>query len=274
MNKLKVIRDMKESERKGDFYNHVVPVNKFFIKKVGDNYSYLPRNILRKAYEKAVRGCVFPITKITSKISRLKIIGRENLEGINSAVITSNHISRIDNMHIRNAVKGHKLYVTVAEFNNKKFLLGKVLRGAGILPFSSKSINNVKLLRAVSQLLKQDNYVLFYPEVSLWWHYEKPRPMKDGAFFSAVKNNVPVVPMFFTFEKRKGQYSCGVEKQNMVLNILKPIYPDENLSNSENIKYLRNKNYQSYKQKYEEFYNRKLVYETETDNEEIKKMMI
>ena len=91
--------------------------------------------------------------------------------------------------------------------------------------------------------------------------YEKPRPFRDGAYFHAVKNNVPIIPMFTTF-RHTGEFDAeGIEIKYLTVHIMPPIYPKENVSDKENIAFMRELNYEMCKNKYEEIYKRKLEYE-------------
>jgi 1-acyl-sn-glycerol-3-phosphate acyltransferase len=94
----------------------------------------------------------------------------------------------------------------------------------------------------------------------MWWNYRKPRPMKSGAFRFAVKNNVPVIPVFITMEDTDKLDSDGYPVQAYTMNVLPAIYPDEKLSLKENMENIREKNYQIWKETYEKFYGIPLVY--------------
>jgi 1-acyl-sn-glycerol-3-phosphate acyltransferase len=62
----------------------------------------------------------------------------------------------------------------------------------------------------------------------MWINYQKPRPMKEGAFSFATKYSVPVVPIFCTFQKDRHGHM-----KKLRINILPPIYPDETLKKNE-----------------------------------------
>ena len=94
----------------------------------------------------------------------------------------------------------------------------------------------------------------------MWWMYEKPRPLKNGAFHYAVKENVPVVPMFITFEGNGTFDEEGIENKNFIIHIGKPIYKKQNLSDKENIEYMKDQNYKSWVNTYEGFYGKKLKF--------------
>ena len=86
--------------------------------------------------------------------------------------------------------------------------------------------------------------MLIYPEQSMWWNYRKPKPLKKGAYTFAARNNVPVLPCFITMEDSDILGDDG----------------DERKSRAENIEAMRTKNYEVWKQIYEETYGEKLVY--------------
>jgi 1-acyl-sn-glycerol-3-phosphate acyltransferase len=120
-----------------------------------------------------------------------------------------------------------------------------------------------KFLEAVHKVLSDGNFVLIYPEQSLWWNYKKPKPLKRGGFDFAVKNNVPVLPMFITMEDSDVLDSDGFFVQEYTINIAAPIYPKKELSNRENIEYMMNENTRIWKEIYEESYGIALEYSTD-----------
>jgi len=94
----------------------------------------------------------------------------------------------------------------------------------------------------------------------MWWNYRKPKPLQKGAFSFAAKNNVPVLPCFITMRDTDQIGDDGFPIQAYTLHVAKPIYPDNNLSVNENINMLRDKNYQIWKDIYEDFYKIPLKY--------------
>lgn len=244
-------------------------------KAISPNYSYIKKGFFNKLGSFFSVGLFRLAGDILSPCFKFKIEGKENLNGLKSAIVTSNHIHMFDCAFIKHAFKHKKLKITVAEFNNYKGLFGKILRSAGTMPFSSSVIAMKHFSEGVNYYLEHDNFILVYPESALWWCYEKPRPLFDGAYFFAVKNNVPIVPLFFTFRNLKKRKD-GTYKKQFVLHIGKPIYPQDNLSKKENIAYLKEQNFEFNKNTYESFYNTKLSYDTihaekniDTENEQI-----
>ena len=96
----------------------------------------------------------------------------------------------------------------------------------------------------------------------MWDNYRKPRPLKPGAFKFAVKNNVPILPMFITMEDSDKKGADGEYIQRHTLHILPPIYPDNSKSANENAKILADRNFKMWKEVYEKTYKIPLTYTT------------
>ena len=91
--------------------------------------------------------------------------------------------------------------------------------------------------------------------------------IKHGAFKIAARNNVPVIPIFITMEDSNIIGDDGFPVQEYTVNIKVPIYPDKEISERENIKIMKEKNFNLWKETYENFYRKPLEYITE--NKEI-----
>ena len=108
-------------------------------------------------------------------------------------------------------------------------------------------------LKAVDTILQRGDFILIYAEQSLWWNYRKPKPLKNGAFKFAVKNKVPVIPIFITMEDSERIGSDGFPIQKYTVFIEKPVYPDQSLTERQQVDDMRDKNYNIWKQIYEDF---------------------
>lgn len=236
------------------YNDDVQPVDWEMMQKVTENFVYLPKNPIKVIWSYIARALAMAIAKPLCffGIGTAKIHGKENLKGLKGAVITCNHVHIFDTFFIRAAAFGHKLYITVAEFNNMKGPLGALLRGVGCLPFSDCFTAMKNLTKTTEKLLKKNCFVLFYPEKSMWPRYEKPRPYINGAFHTAVMNNVPVVPTFIAF-KAKPDSKPGSRKPGE-LYVLKPIYPDPALSKKDNVEFLKNATFDAVCECYKEVF--------------------
>ena len=202
------------------------------------------------------------------------IIGIENLKNLSTgAVITCNHFNAFDSfaMHYtyekcidKRTRKHKKFFRVIREGNYTSFpgFYGKLMRNCYTLPLASNKSVLTDFLRSTRELLEEGNLVLIYPEQSMWWNYRKPKPLQKGAFNIAYSANVPVVPVFICMSDSNIIDSNGYNVQEYTIYIDKPIYPNSNLNKIENINYLMNTNYEVWKNIYESFYNKKLIYTT------------
>lgn len=253
-----------EMERQGRFHEHLNPVDKSILLPVTKDYPYIKKGIRKLVCALDSAFVIKPFTWYQNTFQlKTRVVGRENLKGVKSAIVTSNHVFIFDCLALKKAMRGHKNNFIVAEFNNMNTSLGRHMRNAGIMPLSG----NLSAMRAFNDALEyylaRDRYVVCYPEQSMWELYEKPRPFKIGAFHYAVRYRVPVVPMFITFRSDGKRAENGGEIRRFTVHILPPIYPKPELSDRENAEYMKEENYRLCKEKYEEVYGKTLAYETQ-----------
>ena len=205
------------------------------------------------------------------------IKGIENLQAVNSgAIITCNHFNPYDSFTVEKVFrvsgqsKNKKLFKVIREGNYTNFpgMYGFFFRNCDTLPLSSNKRTMIEFIKAVDVILKRGDFILVYPEQSMWWNYRKPKPLKNGAFNLAVRSKVPVIPIFITMEDSDFVGEDGFPVQEYTVNIGKPIYPDSNLSEKENTVMMRDKNYEIWKEIYEDFYGIELEYDIIDENKE------
>ena len=212
-----------------------------------------------------------------NKLIIKEIKGMEHLKNLKTgAVLTCNHFNPFDSMAIEKVFriskqhKNKKLYKVIREGNYTNFpgLYGFFFRNCDTLPLSSSTETMVEFMRAIDTILQRDDFVLIYPEQSMWWNYKKPKPLKNGAFRFAARNMVPVLPIFITMEDSEIIGDDGFPIQEYTINICEPIYPNENLKEKENSKIMKDKNFEVWKNVYEDFYKIPLEYTTIQNDEE------
>lgn len=199
------------------------------------------------------------------------VIGLENLSNIKSgAILTCNHFNPFDSFTIEEvfSLSGQrekkKLYKVIREGNYTNFsgFYGFLFRNADTLPLSSNTRTMIKFMQASDIILRRGDFILIYPEQSLWWNYEKPKPLKNGAYKLAARSNVPVIPIFITMTDSDIIGEDGFPIKEYYVHIEEPIYPSQKLSEKENVQIMKNKNFEIWKNIYEEFYGIPLEYTT------------
>lgn len=256
-----VLEKIEAAERKGLFSEHLDPIDYNNCNPVDENYHYIWNGRERCKYALLNFFIVRPYSWIVNQfILKTCVKGQENLRGLPAAVVTCNHVNKLDAVAVKHAFGGRKMKIMVADFNNQKGPLGDFMRTAGTMPFSAGLGVMRNFNKAVSHYLNHKTFMLFFPERAEWWCYEKPRPYMDGAYHYALSNKVPVVPVFITFKKLGRRDRNGIERRQFVVHIMEPIYPDWTKTKKENIQTMKEQNFELCKKKYEEFYGRKLEY--------------
>lgn len=200
-----------------------------------------------------------------------EIKGIENFKKLESgAIITCNHFNAFDSFAIQLAYEAsgqidRTFYRVIREGNYTSFpgFYGFLMRHCNTLPLSSNQKTLTKFMKATNQLLRDGNFVLVYPEQSMWWNYRKPKPLKKGAYIFAARNRVPVLPCFITMKDTDILGDDGFFVQEYTIHVGEPIYPDENKTYGENIEYMMNENFEIWQQIYESEYQIPLSYITE-----------
>ena len=182
---------------------------------IDKNYEYVPKDKLFLMASNLIYYVIaYPILKILMKIIYdFKIEGRENIKNVDSGAISvSNHVLFLDCAMVGLSYGRRKIYYTTQEESFK-------------IPFVRKLI---KLLS-------------FYPEAALWPYCDRIRKFKNGAFNLAVRNNVPVIPIVFTFREPTGIRRIFKFKKDVTLKILKPIKCEEIGNTKQKVENLKEK---------------------------------
>lgn len=199
-----------------------------------------------------VRSVLATAGKLLVKVAYgAKVVGKENLKqlGTSGALCVCNHFHLLDTLFVREALGHFRSYHTMGAANNKTGLGGAIIRCGGMLPLSDNLTAMRNFNREVDRLLKAGKFVNFYAEQAMWTNYQKPRPMKEGAFYYAVKSNVPVVPIFCTFRKNKFGHM-----RRLRIHILPPVYADETLPRKQRMAVLKEQAETAWRKCYEETY--------------------
>lgn len=269
--RLKVLARIEELEKNGKF-DIDVEDDPPTIVLTPENIDYLRKKMtskIKRVFANEVGERFLDSLLKNNKLIIKKVNGIENLNKISTgAIVTCNHFNPFDCFTVEKVfrmsgkIEEKRLYKVIREGNYTNFpgLYGFFFRNCDTLPLSSNKRTMVEFMKAVDSLLQKGDFILVYPEQSMWWNYKKPKPLKHGAFKIAARNNVPVIPIFITMEDSNIIGDDGFPVQEYTVNIAEPIYPAENLTQRENTEEMLNKNYEVWKNIYEEFYQIPLEY--------------
>lgn len=193
--------------------------------------------------------------------------GVENLDLLKNpdqgAIVTVNHFNPLDSFAVEAAIHdagiNKDLYKVSREGNFTNFPEGPIadyFKFGRTLPLSQNKETMKMFLKSTKKLLNDGNIVLVCAEQAMWENYQKPKPMKYGAYRWATESNVPIIPTFIGHTENE-------ESTSYKIFIGKPIFPDLNKPLNENTVDMRDQNFEFSKSMYEKYYGKELTYNTE-----------
>lgn len=194
--------------------------------KIDEKYEYIPKSkIFKKTSNMFYYGIAVPVLYVLTKIIYdLKIEGKENLQNLETGAISvSNHVLILDCAMVGLAMEDKRIYYTTLEDSFKIPFVRKLIKLLRAIPIPKDNKNKVHFMEALDEILQNGDIVHFYPEASLWPYYREIRNFKTGAFRFAIKNDVPIVPMVFTFRRPNAIRRMIKKKPDVTLTILKPM---------------------------------------------------
>ena len=277
--RLEVLKVIEQLEREGRF-DVDAEEDPPTIPLLPDMVDYLkvkPDSIFKRKTAYLIAGRFVDRLIREKKLVIRKVYGMEHLNQLSTgAVITCNHFNPFDCFTVEwlfqqsEHYRKKRLFKVIREGNYTNFpgLYGYLFRNCDTLPLSSNKKTMYNFLSAVDIILKRGDFILIYPEQSLWWNYRKPKPLKNGAFKFAAKNNVPVLPMFICMDDSDRIGDDGFPIQEYTVFIEKPIYPKAGVAERQQVADMRDRNYELWKDLYEDYYGIPLTYTTQTEEAE------
>ena len=239
--------DIERLEEIADENEHIIDLWEPLEFNIDRNYEYVSKDIIFNTFSDVLYYLIaYPILKVLTKIVYdLKIEGRENIDFLEKGAISvSNHVLFLDCAMVGLAWGLKRVYYTTLEGSFKIPFVRKLIKLLRAMPIPEKIKNREYFIKAIEEILNNGNFVHFYPEASLFPYYKKIRNFKNGAFSIAIKNNVPIVPMVFTFREPKGIRKIFKKKKDVTLKILKPVtISEDGLNQKQKEELLKNKVY-------------------------------
>lgn len=214
---------------------HMIKVKHLRDLNLDENYPYYDKSkwgkFKRFIMDVLLYIIVFPLLLLTHG---LKIHGRKKMkqykkEFKNGAITISNHVFMWDYICVLKAIRPirQRLLAWKTNFEGPN---GPLIRNVGGMPIPTGNIRAmVKYAKAIDEVLINKEWLHVYPEGSMWFFYPDIRPLKPAVFKYAIKHNKPVIPLTFTFRKRKGITKLFTKAPFVDLHVGDPIFPDNSL---------------------------------------------
>lgn len=213
--------------------------------EIDDDFDFVNDNFIFNTFSNLLYLIAYPLLILINKFFfGFKIEGKENLENIDSGKVTiSNHVHPMDCTMVGLANVPKKTFYTSLESNFKIPIVRRIIKLLNTVPIPNDIKYTKNFMNSIDELLQNNKTIHFYPEGSLWPYYDKIRHFKNGAFDFAVRNNVPIVPMVFKFNKQKRLLDILKPKTTITLVVKEPLYPNKLLPKKEAILDLKERAY-------------------------------
>lgn len=228
---------------------HMLKVDKLKDIVFDGKYPYIDRSFPFKFKQfwlkVAINIIVFPLMRLSHG---LRIHGKENLKNNkkllkNGAITISNHVFMWDYLAVLKCIRPQFPNFPAWD-KNIKGPTGGLIRTIGGIPVPTKDLRGmIAFKNAFEKLLKENKWIHFFPEGSLWFYYPDIRPLKPAVFELACKFNKPIIPIGFSFRKRRGLYKLFWNMPCVDVHIGEPLLPNNNLPMNERIKELHSRSY-------------------------------
>lgn len=228
---------------------HMITVKHLRDTHFDENYSYKDTSLWFKIKHGLLRFSLYLFVFLVVKLVHgVKIYGRKefkkNKELLKNGGITiCNHVFMWDYLVVLSAIRPIYGYFP-AWATNFEGPNGPLIRNVGGIPVPTTNLRAMKKFKDVlDEELKNDRWLHFYPEGSMWFYYPDIRPLKPAVFKFAVNHNKPIIPLTISFRPKDGIYKLYKRRPCVDITIGKPIYPDETLSTKERIEKMHNDAY-------------------------------
>ncbi len=213
--------------------------------EIDEDFDFVNDNVIFNTFSNLLYLVAYPLLIFINKFFfGFKIEGKEILEDIDSGKVTiSNHVHPMDCTMVGLANSPKKTFYTSLENNFKIPIVRRIIKLLNTVPIPNDIKYTKNFMNSIDNLLQNSKTIHFYPEGSLWPYYDKIRRFKNGAFDFAVRNNVPIVPMVFKFNKQKRLLDILKPKTTITLVVKEPIYPNKLLPKKEAILDLKERAY-------------------------------
>lgn len=159
-------------------------------------------------------------------------------------VSVCNHVFDWDFLCLRYAIWQKKGFVLLWH-NNHNRKIGNMIHNFGSIPIPRNDIGaSVKMFRDIHKMLDKGEWLHIYAEESMWYFYQGLREFRRGAFYIAVTNNKPILPLSISFRPAKGLCKLWKHKYpNINITIGEPIYANPALETNARIQDLLERSY-------------------------------
>ena len=206
---------------------------------------YEKQNFVKKSTTYVIKKiCFYPILKVYGKLFlSIKIVGKNNLKPLQGGAISvCNHCHYLDWCISPVFLFTKRKVITIALKDNFKIPYVRFLCTIfNCVPIGDTFSENLKLFDYLKSILNNKGIIHIFPEASMWPYYSDIRSFKKGAFYFAVKFDVPIVPFVILFKKVNKIKKVFKKQPDLKIVVFSPQYANKSLDPKTQIIELKNR---------------------------------
>lgn len=158
-----------------------------------------------------------------------RVRGWERLRELDDtgAVVACNHIHYLDCAFLAILTMPRRPVFCTLEQNLQLPVIRHLIKWLGGVPIPQKISDLRRFMADAADAASKGKRVVIYPEGELELYCDHLRPFRNGAFQTAVRANVPVLPCYITQEEPRGILGLFKQKPCLVLNVGELMYPQK-----------------------------------------------
>lgn len=231
-------------------HTHIVPIEVIKSVVMDKDYPYLDKSPYFRFRSWLLYVGIYSLVFWLNPIFKgLRIRGRDNITRNkehfkDGAMTVCNHCLRWDFLGVLQACRWRRMWVAVW----REQMQGKdanLMRWVGGIPIPEGIGGKKQFFAAFDELHEKKKWIHFFPAGCRWDYYTPIRPLRKGAFMMAIKYNLPIIPMAYSYREPKGIYKLITKKPLPTLNVGEPLFIDKSLPRNEALEDIRKRTFEA-----------------------------
>ena len=216
--------------------------------RLPENYQWVKKTVVSRFLSAAVYTLALVFSSVYCRLFlNLRIKNARILKATRKtgAFLYGNHTQPVgDVFNPALAAFPNRIYTVVSPANYALPVIRKILPYLGALPLPDFIKDMKNFTDAIEYHLSQKRCITIYPEAHVWEYYTGIRSFSESSFKFPVKYKKPVFTFTATYQKRR-----FFKRPKLVLYLDGPFYPPSHLTAREQAKHLRDKVYETMKER-------------------------
>jgi len=163
-----------------------------------------------------------PVRFLAKKIIRLEVVGQERIPLEGGALLTTNHLSRLDTPLLMTITERTDLVAIVAKKYQNKAFFKWILQEIGTMVWMDRSRMDFAAIREALDHLRHGSIVGIAPEGTRSSESKALMEGKQGAAMMAARGSVPIIPVGIAGSEKINEHWARLRRPQVTIRVGKP----------------------------------------------------